>query len=234
MYLAGDAARARASRELEEAFRRAGAGDGRADGAAGGRRAWSSCARTRARCSTSLISGAALAAVLVSGAAGLATIVLAARAPLRARALLRRARRGRGRGRVGARPAARAAARASRSTRRRPATPPSSRCSSRSRSGSLILLPSLALLFGLVLRGRFDEEQPSVHGAEPAPVPGGRAAPGPARCAGLLVVGLPLALLGEGVVLGIGFAALAGFVAVGAIALLDPARLSGQEGQGPA
>jgi cytochrome bd ubiquinol oxidase subunit II len=100
--------------------------------------------------------------------------------------------------------------------------------------GAVILVPSLAFLFGLVLRGRFDEEQPSVDGAEPAPVPGA----GPRRAlpaaVGLLVVGLPLALLGEGVVLGIGFAALAAFVAVGAIALLDPARLSGEEGRGPA
>ena len=92
--------------------------------------------------------------------------------------------------------------------------------------GLLVLIPSLALLFGLLLRGRFDES-PDI------------ATPGPARAAparrllpvsaGLLVAGVPLALLGEGVVLGAGVVALAGFIVVGALALLDPVRLAGDE-----
>jgi hypothetical protein len=48
--------------------------------------------------------------------------------------------------------------------------------------------------------------------------------------AGLLVVGVPLALLGEGAVLGAGVVALVAFIVVGVVALLDPVRLAGDEG----
>jgi hypothetical protein len=98
--------------------------------------------------------------------------------------------------------------------------------------GALILVPALALLFGLVLRGRFDEGG-DVRSAEPAaaPPPSTRRVL-PAALA-LLAVGLPLALLGDGLLLGIGFVALAGFVVVGVFALLDPALLSGEERRGP-
>ena len=89
--------------------------------------------------------------------------------------------------------------------------------------GLVVLIPSLALLFGLVLRGRFDESPEVASPANPRV-----AAPRPLLpvAAGLLVVGLPLALLGEGAVLGTGVAALVGFIVVGALALLDPARLA--------
>ena len=98
--------------------------------------------------------------------------------------------------------------------------------------GSLILIPALALLFGLVLRGRFDEEVPAV----PEPPPRGPGQ-GPGRAlpvaAVLAAVGVPLALLFEGFVLGAGIVALVLAVAVGAVALLDPAALGAEEGEAP-
>jgi cytochrome d ubiquinol oxidase subunit II len=98
--------------------------------------------------------------------------------------------------------------------------------------GSLILIPALALLFGLVLRGRFDEEAPAV----PEPPPHGPG-PGPGRAlpvaAVLAAVGAPLALVFEGFVLGAGILALVLAVAVGAVALLDPAALDAGEGEAP-
>jgi cytochrome bd ubiquinol oxidase subunit II len=92
--------------------------------------------------------------------------------------------------------------------------------------GLVVLLPSLGLLFGLLLRGRFDES-PEV--AEPTAVHAASTARLLPVSAGLLVVGAPLALLGEGVVLAVGVLALAGFIVVGALALLDPVRLAGDE-----
>ena len=92
--------------------------------------------------------------------------------------------------------------------------------------GMLVLIPSLALLFGLLLRGRFDES-PDI--AVPGPARAVSARPLLPVSAGLLVAGVPLALLGEGVVLGAGVVALAGFIVVGALALLDPVRLAGDE-----
>jgi cytochrome d ubiquinol oxidase subunit II len=87
-------------------------------------------------------------------------------------------------------------------------------------AGLVILVPSLVLLYGLVLRGRFDE------GVEPVaehPVP--RAAPRP-RLAGLaialLVVGSAMTFLGEGAVLAIGVIALGGFIVTGIVELLRP------------
>ena len=99
--------------------------------------------------------------------------------------------------------------------------------------GALILIPALALLFGLVLRGRFDEGA-AVQSAEPAAAPRPRTRRLLPAALALLVVGLPLALLGDGLVLGIGFVALAGFVTVGTFALLDPALVGGDEGRDPA
>jgi cytochrome d ubiquinol oxidase subunit II len=87
-------------------------------------------------------------------------------------------------------------------------------------AGLVILVPSLVLLYGLVLRGRFDE------GVEPVaehPVP--RGAPRP-RLAGLaialLVVGSAMTFLGDGAVLAIGVIALGGFIVTGIVELLRP------------
>jgi cytochrome bd ubiquinol oxidase subunit II len=70
--------------------------------------------------------------------------------------------------------------------------------------GFVVLAPSLGLLFGLVLRGRFDEE------AAPAPAPAPATSPrtwrrvGTAAPATLLAAGALLTILGEGMVLGAG------------------------------
>jgi cytochrome d ubiquinol oxidase subunit II len=72
--------------------------------------------------------------------------------------------------------------------------------------GALVLVPSLALLFGLVLRGRFDErpEQPGslTQAATGPPLTGPLITP-PGRAAGvtaaaLAVVGVPIMVLSEG------------------------------------
>jgi cytochrome d ubiquinol oxidase subunit II len=86
--------------------------------------------------------------------------------------------------------------------------------------GLVVLVPSLVLLYGLVLRGHFDTA---------ARVPG---APSRRKAAGaprllvpgvLLVVGVALTLFAEGgVLLAIGVLALVGFVAAGALELLRP------------
>jgi cytochrome d ubiquinol oxidase subunit II len=91
-------------------------------------------------------------------------------------------------------------------------------------AGVLILVPSLVLLFGLVLRGRFDA---AVEHVETQPV---RRAPARQRsrafvAAGLLVLGATLTFFGEGVVLAAGVTALSAFVLVGAAELLRPEAL---------
>jgi cytochrome d ubiquinol oxidase subunit II len=92
--------------------------------------------------------------------------------------------------------------------------------------GLVILLPSLALLYGLVFFGRFDEGAAAAH---VAPVPRPKAPPRPlALVAGaLLVVGALLTLLGDGVLLAIGVIAMGGFVVLGAVELLGPRALRG-------
>jgi cytochrome bd ubiquinol oxidase subunit II len=92
--------------------------------------------------------------------------------------------------------------------------------------GLVVLIPSLGLLFSLLLRGRFDES-PEI--ASPVSPRAAAARPLLPVALGLLVVGLPLALLGEGVVLGAGVVALVAFIVVGALALLDPSRLAEDE-----
>jgi cytochrome bd ubiquinol oxidase subunit II len=92
-------------------------------------------------------------------------------------------------------------------------------------AGLVILVPSLVLLYGLVLRGRFD-----VAPAEQEP-PQPRATRRPRSLAAavvtLLVAGVALTLFTEGVGLGIGIASLLGFIALGAIELLRPESLAG-------
>jgi cytochrome d ubiquinol oxidase subunit II len=93
-------------------------------------------------------------------------------------------------------------------------------------AGLVILVPSLALLYGLVLRGRFDISAP---GAHEAPQPrASRVTRGLAVAAVvLLVAGVALTLFGEGVALAAGIAALVGFIALGAVELLAPEMLAG-------
>ena len=87
--------------------------------------------------------------------------------------------------------------------------------------GLVVLVPSLVLLYGLVLRGRFDEDVPPVE-ERPAP----RAAAGQRSVAALaialFVVGAALTFLAEGVLLAIGVIALGAFVVVGVAELVRP------------
>jgi cytochrome d ubiquinol oxidase subunit II len=85
--------------------------------------------------------------------------------------------------------------------------------------GAVILAPSLALLYGLVLRGRFDREAGEVEAAAPRRARRGRPSlVGLALVAG--VVGLPLTLVfHSGVPLAVGVALLLTFVALAWIGL---------------
>jgi cytochrome bd ubiquinol oxidase subunit II len=90
-------------------------------------------------------------------------------------------------------------------------------------AGLVILVPSLVLLYGLVLRGRFDEDVPPV---VEHPVPRAAPRPGLAGLAvGLLVVGSALTFLGEGALLAIGVICLGGFIVTGVVELLRPEAL---------
>jgi cytochrome d ubiquinol oxidase subunit II len=90
--------------------------------------------------------------------------------------------------------------------------------------GLVILVPSLVLLFGLVLRGRFDQAAPAMHEQ-----PARRHAVGQRSIAAiaiaLFLVGATLTFFGEGVVLAIGVIALALFIVVGVVELLQPELL---------
>jgi cytochrome bd ubiquinol oxidase subunit II len=92
-------------------------------------------------------------------------------------------------------------------------------------AGLMILVPSLALLYGLVLRGRFDLGAPA--GQEPPQPQATRGARGLAPAAiTLLVGGVALTLFATGVGLAIGVLSLVGFIALGAIELLRPETLA--------
>jgi len=90
--------------------------------------------------------------------------------------------------------------------------------------GLIVLVPSLILLYGLVLRGRFDTAAPAV-AERPEPHSAAGQRPLLPVAAALLVIGAPLTLLGEGVLLAAGVLSLALFVALGARALLEPDAL---------
>ena len=92
-------------------------------------------------------------------------------------------------------------------------------------AGLVILVPSLALLYGLVLRGRFDLGAPA--GQEPPQPQATRGARGLAAAAvTLLVVGVALTLFADGIALAIGVLSLVGFIALGAIEFLRPETLA--------
>jgi cytochrome d ubiquinol oxidase subunit II len=99
--------------------------------------------------------------------------------------------------------------------------------------GLVVLVPSLMLLYGLVLRGRFDPSAPAVD-ERPAPSAAGAPRPPVLIAGALLVVGVPLTFFGEGALLAVGVLALVLFVATGALALLQPDLLSpAQPGRRP-
>jgi hypothetical protein len=88
----------------------------------------------------------------------------------------------------------------------------------------VILVPSLVLLFGLVLRGRFDEDTPAVE-QRPARRPAAGQRSVAAVAVALFAVGAMLTFLGEGVVLAVGVIALVAFIVAGAAELLRPETL---------
>jgi cytochrome bd ubiquinol oxidase subunit II len=100
-------------------------------------------------------------------------------------------------------------------------------------AGLVILVPSLILLYGLVLRGRFDPGAPAVV-EEPAPRPPRAVRPLVIAAAALFAIGTPLTFFGDGVLLAIGVLGLVAFVATGAIALLQPPALREGERAGSA
>ena len=92
-------------------------------------------------------------------------------------------------------------------------------------AGLVILLPSLVLLYGLVLRGRFDVGAPA--GPEPPQPRAARGARGLAAGAGtLFVVGTVLTLFADDIGLAIGVLSLVGYIVLGAIELLGPEKLT--------
>jgi cytochrome bd ubiquinol oxidase subunit II len=167
-----------------------------------------------------LISGAGLAAVLVSGAAGLATMALVRAGryePARLSAAL-----------------AVAAIVAGWGLAQRPDLLPGLTVKEAAAGhsvlvalvasiavGLVVLVPSLVLLYGLLLRGRFDVTAPTV--AEPlrlrgAPV--GR--PLVVFALALLGAGAILTFFGDGAILAVGVVAMLGFIALGVAELLRP------------
>ncbi|HKG36728.1 MAG TPA: cytochrome d ubiquinol oxidase subunit II [Solirubrobacterales bacterium] len=97
--------------------------------------------------------------------------------------------------------------------------------------GLAVLLPSLSLLFGLTLRGRFD---PGAAREEAAPAAGGARARPPAELAFTVAAGAVGAaltfLLEGGIAQAIGIVALLAAVGWGFVLLADPRRLTGAEG----
>ena len=93
-------------------------------------------------------------------------------------------------------------------------------------AGLVVLVPSLALLYGLVLRGRFDLGA-SLSEEPPQPLAKRRArrfaTPGLAL---LLAGGVGLTLFADGAGLAIGVLSLAGFIVLGALELLRPETLA--------
>jgi hypothetical protein len=98
-----------------------------------------------------------------------------------------------------------------------------------------VLIPSLAMLFGLVLRGRFDEAAnfaDTLPGRYPSR---GRPVSPLGLAVALGAVGVPLTLIFDGgPLLAAGIVALLAFVALGAVALLSAvAAYPPDEGGGP-
>jgi cytochrome d ubiquinol oxidase subunit II len=91
-------------------------------------------------------------------------------------------------------------------------------------AGLAILVPSLTLLYGLLLRGRFDLGTRA--GREPPPPAMRRPRGLTAAAVTLLVAGMVLTPFAEGIGLVVGVLSLVGFIALGAIELLAPDKLA--------
>ena len=88
--------------------------------------------------------------------------------------------------------------------------------------GLVVLVPSLVLLFGLVLRGRFDEDVPALEEQPPrrAAAAGHRSVA--ALAIALFGIGAVLTFFGDGVLLAIGVIALGAFIVVAVAELVRP------------
>ena len=94
-------------------------------------------------------------------------------------------------------------------------------------AGLAIVLPSLLVLFRLVLRGRFDAAPPVANApVRPSMTSGGAARGLGGATAACLLTGAALLLFGGELANGIGALALIGFCALGTVALLRPADLA--------
>ena len=90
----------------------------------------------------------------------------------------------------------------------------------------MILVPSLALLFGLVLRGRFDAAAAAAAPTQrPAAASAGRGRGRAVAVAGLIVLGVPLTLLADGVLFALGVVLMLAFVAAAFALLVSPEAL---------
>ncbi|CAN5712764.1 hypothetical protein BH24ACT25_BH24ACT25_02580 [soil metagenome] len=93
-------------------------------------------------------------------------------------------------------------------------------------AGFVILVPSLALLFGLVLRGRFDAAAAAAAPTQrPAAASAGRGRGRAVAVAGLIVLGVPLTLLADGVLFALGVVLMLAFVAAAFALLVSPEAL---------
>jgi cytochrome bd ubiquinol oxidase subunit II len=100
--------------------------------------------------------------------------------------------------------------------------------------GAVILVPSLALLFGLVLRGRFDREAAEAGGERPAVAVAPRRRPLVGLTVVALAVGLPLTLVPAGGSLqALGVVALLTFIAFGSVALGSAAAAAAARDEEP-
>jgi cytochrome bd ubiquinol oxidase subunit II len=229
VYLAGDARRA-GREELEAAFRRRALAAGLATGAI----AFAALAVVAAdadRVGERLLEWPALAAVAASAVAGLLTLEFVRRSHFEA-------------ARYGA-SAAVAAVVVGWALAQRPQLLPGLTVDEAAASrptliatvvgvaiGALVLIPSLAILFGFVLRGRFDEETAS-GGAAPQQHPSrGRRVSLLGLAAALGAIGLPLALIFDGgPFLAIAIVALLSSVALASVAIVSALTSLGSTGE---
>ncbi len=101
--------------------------------------------------------------------------------------------------------------------------------------GGLVLIPSLAMLFGLVLRGRFDREAAPGEDVPQQEPPSTRRVSLLALAVALGGAGLPLVLIFDGgVLLAIGIVALLAFVALASVPIVSALTSSAQPRTAPA
>lgn len=96
-------------------------------------------------------------------------------------------------------------------------------------AGFLVVVPSLVLLFGLVLRGRFDRPSKAgaAGGSRPVVAHAGHGHGRKAGAVGLIAAGAALTLLADGVLFALGVALMLIFVAAAFALLVSPEALAG-------